>query len=206
MIFGELEEKKKQQLMNVVWPRKEVLGAMVAGGALGAIHTITLTSDSVARASYRWKTAEPTDEERWLLEHVDEWVKDGLIEEARDVTHYTEASAPPKKDEKGEKTERRLCVNYRPLNKIVEKDTYQMPRADECLKLREEKYFTMIDLKSGFWQIPLLLRDRTNTAFRIGSNFYQWRVMPMGMTNSPRTFQRLIDDTIRGIKGVFCYG
>ena len=81
-----------------------------------------------------------------------------------------------------------------------------MPRADECLNLREGKYFSKIDLKSGFWQIPLLIRDRSKTAFGIGSKYYQWKVMPMGMTNSPRTFQRLIDDTRKGIRGIFCYG
>ena len=64
---------------------------------------------------------------QYHIGHVDEWVKEGLIEEARDVTHYTEASAPPKKDENGEKTERRLCVNYRPLNRITER---QLPYAE----------------------------------------------------------------------------
>jgi hypothetical protein len=116
-----------------------------------------------------------TDEEKWLVEHVAEWVQDGIIELAKNVLHYTEPSAPPKKDEQGKKTERRLCVNFKALNKITEKDPYQMPRADECMRLREGKFFTKIDMKAGFWQVNLAYGDRYKTAFRIGNEFYQWR-------------------------------
>ena len=143
-----------------------------------------------------------TDEE----DHVSEWVHDGIIELAKNVLHYTEPSAPPKKDDQGKKTERRLCVNFKALNKITEKDPYEMPRADDCMRLREGKYFTKIDMKAGFWQVDLAYGDRYKTAFRIGDEFYQWRCMPMGMKNSPMTFQRLIDDALEGIKGIYCYG
>ena len=111
------------------------------------------------------------------------------------------ATAPGKKDDEGKLTKFRLCVDYRALNKITRKDPYKTPKVDDCLKMRKGLYFTKMDLKNGFWQIPLRKEDRQKTTFIIGDKYYQWKVMPMGMKNSPMTFQALIDKTLTGILG-----
>ena len=72
--------------------------------------------------------------------------------------------------------------------------------------MRRAKFFSKIDLKSGFWQITLNPKIRHLTAFRVGSKLYQWKVMPMGLRNAPATFQRLIDNILKGIKENFCFG
>ena len=81
-----------------------------------------------------------------------------------------------------------------------------MPKVDDCLKMRKGLYFTKMDLKNGFWQIPLKKEDQAKTTFIIGEKYYQWKVMPMGMKNSPMTFQALIDKTLTGILGEYVYG
>ena len=167
-------------------------------GTLGALHRIPLIDNAIARSSYRWKTLQPTPEEQWLLENVDKWVGEGLIEEIKmtDAVHLTEASAPAKKDAQGNLTLRRLCVNYRQLNRITEKDTHEMPSAESCYRMRKARFFTKMDLQNGFWQTPLSENDRLKTAFRIKDRCFQWKLMPMGITNAPATFQKLIDRTL----------
>lgn len=90
--------------------------------------------------------------------------------------------------------ERRLVIDYRMLNDITVKNKYPLPRIDDLLdRLHGAKYFSKVDLASGFYQVPLKEEDRPKTAFRTRFGSYEFKVMPMGLCNSPSTFQRLMD-------------
>ena len=86
MNFGQLDEKKKDELINTIWPYREFMGSMVPGGAIGATHKIRVKDGEVARARYRWKGKVYTDEEKWLVDHVSEWVHEEL---AKNGLHET---------------------------------------------------------------------------------------------------------------------
>ncbi|XP_070145086.1 uncharacterized protein [Drosophila kikkawai] len=92
----------------------------------------------------------------------------------------------------------RLCIDYRQLNTHSERDAYPVPRMDHILnQLREAKYISTLDLKNGYWQIPMEENSKQYTAFTVpGRGLFQWKVMPFGLHTAPATFQRALDSVI----------
>ncbi|KAL0197560.1 hypothetical protein M9458_006100, partial [Cirrhinus mrigala] len=94
----------------------------------------------------------------------------------------------------------RFCIDFRKLNAVTVKDSYPLPRASDALdSLAGAHWFSTMDLSSGYWQVELDPSDREKTAFNTGSALYQFEVMPMGLTNAPPTFQRLMELVLRGL-------
>ncbi len=95
----------------------------------------------------------------------------------------------PKKDGK-----LRFCIDYRKLNEVTVKDSYPIPRMDDCLdSLGEATIFTGLDAYSGYWQMNVAKKDRHKTAFTCHAGTFQCVRMPFGLTNAPATFQRGLD-------------
>ena len=89
----------------------------------------------------------------------------------------------------------RFCIDYRNLNKVTQKDAYPLPLPDQVQdKLSGMKYFTKLDLNSGYWQIPIIEMDREKTAFSPGPGMglYEFKVLPFGLTGGPSYFQRIM--------------
>ena len=98
-----------------------------------------------------------------------------------------------KKTEHGLQVTPRLVWDYRKLNKVTKPDVYPLPHVQMILdQLGGKKWFTKLDLFSGFWHIPISPNDREKTAVITHVGLYQFKKLPFGLRNAPTSFQRLM--------------
>ena len=100
----------------------------------------------------------------------------------------------------------RFCVDFRQLNAATVKDAHPLPRIDDLLDaLHGAKWFSTVDLKSGYWQVPITEQDKAKTAFRTSSGqLFEFNQVPFGLCNAPATFSRLMDHVLAGLHWETC--
>ena len=97
------------------------------------------------------------------------------------------------------------CIYYRKLNDVTIKDAYSLPNPNNCLEpLNGSKWFSTLDLASGYWQMEMHPEDRPKTAFSTQHGLYQFNVMPFGLTNAPSFFERLMESVLSGLQYNIC--
>ena len=118
---------------------------------------------------------------------------DGIVEES------TSEWASPLVIVKKKDGSNRICVDYQRLNAKTKFDAYLMPRINDLLdNIGQSKYLTTLDLMKGYWQVQMDERDKEKTAFTSPLGLLQFTTMPFGLSRAPATFQRLMDQVLRG--------
>jgi len=101
---------------------------------------------------------------------------------------------------KKEEGQMRFCVDYRPLNNVTVKDRYPIPNIQLIIdSLHGAKYFSTLDLLSGYWQIEIEERHKYKTAFICEYGLYEFNCMPFGLCNAPSTFQREMNTLFKDV-------
>ncbi|CAC5392821.1 Retrovirus-related Pol polyprotein from transposon 297,Retrovirus-related Pol polyprotein from transposon 17.6,Transposon Ty3-I Gag-Pol polyprotein,Transposon Ty3-G Gag-Pol polyprotein,Retrovirus-related Pol polyprotein from transposon 412 [Mytilus coruscus] len=100
----------------------------------------------------------------------------------------------------------RFCIDFRKNNVKTEKDCQPIPRIEDTLDtLSGSKWFSTLDMRSGYWQCGLDEKDREKTAFAIpGSGLWQFKVLCFGLCGAPATFERLVEKIFSGLTWRIC--
>ena len=100
----------------------------------------------------------------------------------------------------------RFCVDYRTLNSLTKPDVFPLPRISDLLdQLGKSKYYTTLDLASGYWQIRVHADSQEKTAFVTHQGLFEFQVMPFGVMNAPAVFQRLMQRVLSGLQFASVY-
>ena len=104
----------------------------------------------------------------------------------------------PKKDGK-----LRICLDPRDLNQAIQREHYPLPTIEEiATRLHGAKVFTVLDVRNGFWHIPLDEPSSFLTTFNTPFGRFRWKRMPFGISSAPEVFQRRMHEVAEGLNGV----
>ncbi|CAB0033548.1 unnamed protein product [Trichogramma brassicae] len=168
--------------------------------------TATRPSQSAFRTDLSWQSARPTRHPPYLRDEVQkqiaELIDNDIVEESDSPYNSPLWIVPKKAGPNGEK-KWRLVIDYRMLNEKTIAPAYPLPNITEILdQLGSSKYFSTLDLQSGFYQVPIDPSDAHKTAFSTPFHHLQFKRMPMGLKGSPSTFQALMDKVLSELQGI----
>ena len=108
-----------------------------------------------------------------------------------------------KKNDKGEVTKLRVCLDPRDLNKWAKREHYRSKTVDEVVtELNDAKFFTIVDTKKGYWHVPLDEESSYLTTFSTPFGRYRFKRLPFGLVVSQDVFQKQLDTAFEGLDGV----
>lgn len=179
-----LERERKKMMKWIETKHKNLLRSV---GKPAKLEPFVIDTGDAEPIKISPRPYSPVDLQK-IKEFINENLENGIIRESDSPW-----SAPIVLAIKADGTTR-VCVDYRALNRVTKKDAYPLPRIDESFsQFHGARYFTTLDLKSGYWQILLDPESRAKTAFSTRYGHYEWRVLPFGVCNGPGGFQKRIN-------------
>jgi len=141
----------------------------------------------------------PFPERKIVSDQMEQWIKEGVIEPCS-----SDYASPIVVTKKKDGTPR-ICIDYRAINRAIIKDRYPLPLIEDILdRLQAARIFSSLDLKNGFFHVPVNKDSQKYTAFVTHDGQYQFRKVPFGLCNSPAVFQRYINEIFNDLtrKGI----
>ncbi|KAL7302819.1 hypothetical protein TKK_0004857 [Trichogramma kaykai] len=201
-----INETSDQGIIELIKEFQDVFH--IKGENLTTMHNVEhaiYTKDEVPVNAKPYRFPQSLKEE--LERQLNEMIKSGIIEPSCSSYRSNIFLVPKAPDSKGNK-KYRLVVDFRQLNEKTEPDRYPLPNILDIIDhVGNAKYFSTLDLSSGFYQCMLKEEHRHKTAFSTAFGLFQFVKMPMGLSNSPATFQRGMDIAFKGQqqKDIFLY-
>ena len=163
---------------------------------MGRTSVVTHTIDTGSAKPIKQQPRRPpmafAADERSIIE---EQLKAGVIKES------TSPWASPCVYVKKRDGSTRQCIDYRRLNEVTRKDAYPLPRVSDCLdSICGAKYFSTLDLQTGYWQIEVAEEDKPKTAFVTRDGLFEYQTMPFGLCNGTSSFQHCMELVLRGLQ------
>lgn len=182
-----LSEPEQLKVRDLLYKYSSVFSAHE--GDLGCTdllaHEIPLVDDVPIRQRYR--RIPPSDYDS-VKAHINQLLEAQVIRES--CSPYASPIVLVKKKDGS----LRMCVDYRQLNSKTRRDAFPLPRIEESLDaLSGAKWFSTLDLASGYNQVPMAEKDKSKTAFCTPFGLFEFNRMPFGLCNAPSTFQRLME-------------
>ena len=155
----------------------------------------TTTTRPIRQRSYRL----PFSKRETVETCVEEMLRDGVIRPS-DSPWASPITLVPKKD-----GSTRFCVDYRQLNAVTIQDAHPLPHIQDIFdELKGAQVFSTLDLRSGYWQVPVAEESVPKTAFTCHLGLFEFVRMPFGLTNAPAIFQRAMNKVLSGLIGKIC--
>lgn len=146
----------------------------------------------------------PHSQNQEVERQVNELIKNQLIEPT--ISNYNSPLIlVPKKSTNGSK-KFRMCVDYKRLNNKIVNDRFPLPRIEDIFdNLGRSRFFSVMDLQSGYHQVPLHTDSRNITAFSTRRGMYQWKVLPFGLSIAPSSFSRMMAVAFANLSPEKCF-
>ncbi|KAG1465265.1 hypothetical protein G6F56_004924 [Rhizopus delemar] len=185
---GKVEQNIEKKLQKLIQKFKDIFDWN--NDTIGYTQLIShriIVDDNAQPISHRPYRLSPIESE-YLQQEIQKYCKLGVISPSNSPW------AAPVILVKKKNGEYRMVIDYRKLNAVTKKDSYPLPRIDDLLDtLGKAKVFSALDMRAGFHQVPVEETSKELTAFTTKYGVYHYNTLPMGLVNSPATFQRLID-------------
>lgn len=206
--FGNnLNDAQQADLQSVIQDNKSALATTETDRGLTTIPAANLNTGNhapIKQCPYQF----PPKQNDIIQQQIQEWLDQGIIVPSKSPWSSPVVLVSKKKlndQDPDEKPRFRLCVDYRKLNKVTKTDAFPLPMIQDALdQVGPSQWFSIIDLKSAFLQVPLSPEDQEKTAFVTKNGQYQFTVLPFGLKNSPAIFQRLMTNVLGDYLDKFC--
>lgn len=164
-------------------------------------HFIKTTEEEPVHAkTYRY----PYIHRQEIQTQIDEMLRTGVIQPSESPWSSPVWIVAKKQDASGKK-KWRMVIDYRKLNEKTISNRYPLPNITDVLDvLGKAKFYSVLDLASGFHQIEMHPVSVAKTAFTVDNGHNEFTRMPFGLKNAPATFQNAMDDVLRSLQGKVC--
>ncbi|CAF4297784.1 unnamed protein product, partial [Rotaria sp. Silwood2] len=177
--------QEKTETRNIIGKYKKIFDTSSPTIALTPIHHTTPTGDHPPINSVPYRRS--LQQQQALKKIIDP------LEKSNQIRLSSSPWSSPVLLIKKKDDDYRFVVDYRKLNGITTKDSYPIPTIESTLQqLAGNCCFSKLDLRSGYFQVPISEIDKPKTAFITTTGLWEFNVLPMGLTNAPPSFQRIM--------------